>query len=85
MEKKVYIIVGTCYPYDEPAFTMVSQHAVKSTLEKAQKVFDMILEEAREEYEDCKVSYNEEKTMMLLEFSSGTEEVYYIHEKEIDF
>ena len=87
--KKVYVVVGICYPYDEDAFTIVSAHAVKSTLEKAQDEFVAILNEiakeaAEQEYK-YSTSFNADKTLMRVTFNFGTEEVYKIHEQIVDF
>lgn len=92
MEKKtVYVVVGIGYPYDmfEDAYSIVSEHAVWSTFEKAQKEFDEIVAEVEKEAQEqgygYKVSYNADKDYMWIDFDSGTKEIYRIHEKTIDF
>lgn len=86
---KVYIVVGICTPYDEGSYMMVSKHAVKSTLEKAQEEFLNILNEIKEDAEKNEYTYSasfdRDRLMMVVNFGSGTEEIYRIYENEIDF
>lgn len=80
--KYVYVVIGICEPEMEQSYLMVSEmHAGHSTLEKAQRELQAILEEIQTEAqtEEYEVTYEMTNDSLDVDFPSGNHEFYKIY------
>ena len=86
-KRYVYTVVGICEPEMEQSYLMVSEmHAGHSTLEKAQRELQAILEEIQTEArtDEYEVTYEMTNDSLDVDFPSGNHEFYKIYKKIID-
>lgn len=80
--KYVYVVVGICEPEMEQSYLIVSEaHAGHSTMEKAQRELQAILDEIRQEAteQEYEITYEMDNDSLNVEFPSGSNEYYKIH------
>lgn len=77
-----YVVVGICEPEMEESYLMVSEkHAGHSTMEKAQRELQAVLDEIQQEaaQDEYEVTYTMGNDSLEVDFPSGNHEFYKIY------
>lgn len=85
MEEKVYTVIGINEEVNnEPIMIMMGRQKAYTSLEKAQKELEKILNEIDEDGFEYEAEYGEDKKSLHITFETGAMEDYFIYELEIE-